>query len=265
MSAYRSYVNPTVALVALELRHPESNPISTLAQAKLKQLLSVQLPLFRPVTTNTIQATPNTQPIMTSETDPRYLNRDRTASVTYRKSSIQVETTRYTTYADFRKLARLAMSARQEVDKIDGVERLGIRYINEIRAPDGGPDLASWEPWISHQLLGPATFAEPDSTGPTHMQALVTYQVDESANVALRYGVAEGYAVDPGGELKRPTPPPTSFFLLDIDSFWMATNDIPEFSVEEIVATCDRVHTPVRKLFDAVTTDRLRKEVLGEQ
>jgi len=202
---------------------------------------------------------------VTSETAPRFLNRERTISVTYRTSSIQVETTRYTEYDVFRKLVWLATSARQEVASIDGVERFGIRYINEIRAPDGGLDLASWEPWISRELLGPVAFTEPEYVGPTQLQAMVNYQISQSSTLALRYGVAEGYAVDPAGDLKRSTPPPTPFFLLDIDSFWLAKDDVPEFSVEEIMTKCDRLHKPARRLFDAVTTDRLKKEVLRER
>ena len=80
--------------------------------------------------------------------------------------------------------------------------------------------------------------------------------------MALRYGPNEGYAVEPGGELKRPTPVPGPFFLLDIDSFWMPGEGDSEFDVDGLMAISDDLHTPVRELFENLITEELREEVL---
>ena len=259
------YANPTVVLVALELRHPDAGPLSATAQAKLKNFLAARFPISRPVTINTVQAAPGMHLEMSSETSPRFMSRESTASVTFKNSAVMVETTRYSGYDDLRRLARLVVDARQEVGQIDGIERLGIRYINEVRAPNAGPDLATWDSWINPLLLGPATVGDAAKLGPAQLQALVKYQIAPASTLALRYGASEGYAVDPAGDLRRPTPPPTWFFLLDIDSFWTPTDGVPKFTPEGFIAECDRIHEPVRRVYESVITDRLREEVLHER
>jgi len=72
----------------------------------------------------------------------------------------------------------------------------------------------------------------------------------------------DGYAVDPGGELKRSAPVPGAFFLLDIDSYWTPSEGIPEFDVGQLLTTSEDLHAPVRRLFESLITDELREEVL---
>ena len=81
----------------------------------------------------------------------------------------------------------------------------------------------------------------------------------------LRYGPRTGYAVEPRGQLRRATTPTGAFFLLDFDSFWETPDAAPEFETEELLAKCDDLHAPVRKLFEGLITPRLRKEVLDAE
>jgi uncharacterized protein (TIGR04255 family) len=64
--------------------------------------------------------------------------------------------------------------------------------------------------------------------------------------------------------LKRRSPPSNSgpYFLVDIDSFWAAGDAVPEFSVNRALEMIDQLHGPVRELFEAAITERLRTEVL---
>ena len=78
----------------------------------------------------------------------------------------------------------------------------------------------------------------------------------------LRYGAWEGFAVDPGGDLKRSSATPGPFFLMDIDSFWIPIGGVPEFDVKALLTICDELHTPVGRLFERLITDRLREEIL---
>jgi uncharacterized protein (TIGR04255 family) len=52
--------------------------------------------------------------------------------------------------------------------------------------------------------------------------------------------------------------------LLDFDSFWEPT-DIPEFEPERIMAVCDDLRAPIRKLFDMLVTDKLLAEFRKEK
>ena len=68
--------------------------------------------------------------------------------------------------------------------------------------------------------------------------------------------------MDPAGDLKRSTPAPGPYFLLDIDSFWTPSDDVPVFDEDKIVSVCDDLHSPVRDMFEGLITERLRQEVL---
>ncbi len=257
------YPNAPVVLVALELRHPAAEPLSRAAQVKIKQLLGKRLPLPRRATTTNIQATLGAvQPEVTTETAPQYVSRDRTMAVTFRSEAIIVETTRYARYERFRDVVALAVEARQAIEPVAGIERLGLRYINEIRVPDVGDTLTSWEPWVNRSLLGPTSVIERLGFNAARLQGVMMLDRDEGKAIVLRYGPRGGYAVDPQGSLKRPTPAPGPFFLLDIDSFWTPTNDIPELDPKELVTLGDELHEPVRTLFESLITERLRREVL---
>ena len=81
-------------------------------------------------------------------------------------------------------------------------------------------------------------------------------------SVVLRYGLAEGYAVDPGGDLKRPRSTLPARFSSSTLSFWTPSDEIPEFNIDQLVDTADALHTPIDELFEGLITYRLRDEVL---
>jgi uncharacterized protein (TIGR04255 family) len=78
----------------------------------------------------------------------------------------------------------------------------------------------------------------------------------------VRYGPREGFAVAPGGPLQRATPAPGAFFLLDIDSFWVPTGNVPQFTSASVGELCIDLHEPISRLFEHLITERLRSEVL---
>lgn len=191
---------------------------------------------------------------------PRLLSRDSTTCVSFREGAIIVETTRYNGWERFRELIDDALHARLEVGDLDGVERVGLRYIDELRVPDQTD--TNWQQWVDESLLGPTQVGEKLGLQPTQWQGITIFTPGTDRTVALRYGPNEGYAVEPGGELKRPTPVPGPFFLLDIDSFWMPGEGDSEFDVDGLMAISDDLHTPVRELFENLITEELREEVL---
>ncbi|MFC2725538.1 MAG: TIGR04255 family protein, partial [Bifidobacterium dentium] len=62
-------------------------------------------------------------------------------------------------------------------------------------------------------------------------------------------------------QLRRPLPSPGPLFKLDIDSYWQP-DDIPVFDPNRILAIADKLHDPVRSMFEGLITNRLRNEVL---
>jgi uncharacterized protein (TIGR04255 family) len=251
------YPNAPVVLVALEVRHPTAGPLTSAQRLKIKQRLGKQLPILKSGQLTMLQATvgATTVPEMSTEEFPKYFSRDNTIAVSIRSEAIVIETTRYVRWEHLRELTGKVLEARQE---IDGVERVGLRYIDEIRIPDDTGE--GWAPWVDSTLLGPAPVGEPLGLRATQWHGITVFESGPDRAVALRYGPRDGYAVDPGGDLKRPAP--GTFFLMDIDSFWTPSDGVPELDIEMLLTTCDELHAPVRSLFERLITDRLRKEVL---
>ena len=84
------------------------------------------------------------------------MNRTRTLAVSLRPNAVVVETTDHRNYAALRKVLAVALRARSDVGQVDGIEHIGLRYIDEIRVPDNNGSDVRWESWLSDQLLGPA-------------------------------------------------------------------------------------------------------------
>ncbi len=256
------YPHAPVVLVALEVRHSIAGPLSQIQQRKIKQRLNDVLPILRTGQLTNIEGVVGATepPTVHVEKFPKFFNRDSTISSSIREGGIVVETTRYAGWERLHELVGNVLLARREVGDIDGVERVGLRYINEIRVP-GQPNI-DWEQWVDTTLLGPAHRGEKLGLPAVHWQGVTAFAPGPDRTAVLRYGPREGYAVDPGGDLKRPAPTPGPFFLMDIDSFWTPSEEVPKFDVEQLIATSDELHAPVRTLFEGLITDRLREEVL---
>jgi uncharacterized protein (TIGR04255 family) len=139
------------------------------------------------------------------------------------------------------------------------VERVGLRYIDEIRVFTNGE--TNWSDWIVAPLLGPPSSMI--DLPLNQWQGVGIYGSQPGEMLVFRYGPRLGFAVDPTSDLRRPRPSDGgAFFLIDIDNFWTPDGEVPEFDRDMLVSRCDQLHGPVRRLFEAVITDRLRDEVL---
>ncbi len=260
------YPNPAVVLVALEVRHPAAEVMSPGALAKVKKTLSNDVPLLRETTlvNLNLQGASNGPPEVITEVAPKFFSRDGGTAVTFRKEALVVETTRYASYERLRELVGLAVRDRLAARPLDGVDRIGLRYIDEIRVPemdaDGGT--SAWAPWVDPSLLGPGALAPELGLAAAQFQGFAMFSAGPERTLALRYGPMHGYAVNPDGDLKRTTTPPGPYFLLDIDSYWTASSVTPEARNDWVLDVCDELHKPVRTLFERLITERLREEVL---
>lgn len=256
-------------LVAAEFKHPGAEPIGVAEQSALKRHLMDRLPLTKPFTAAQIyaEAPPGGPPQVKQVrqvTFPRFMSRDRRTSVVFGDESLVVETTSYTHFEDFMDLIVLAANARQKIAPVDGIERAGLRYIDEIRIPghpEGWGD-EGWAEWVNPMLLGAAGL-ETDGLHALRWQGQTSFRYggeDSRHEVVLRHGPNEGYAVPPGQDLRRPVPPPGPYFLIDVDSFWLPADDeVPEFDAGRLAELLPTLHAPVRSLFEGSITDKLRK------
>lgn len=259
MSDHKVYRHPPIAMVAVEVRHSGTDPVSAEGYATIRQRLRRSWPLQVPAQDITVDfGSSGPSPIITEY--QRFTTRDRRSAIAIRPGSTTVETVDYKGWDDLRRTLQTALEVRAEVSEPSGYERIGLRYIDEVRVPENDK-LIDWSLWMGSALLAPAPPQGVDLPL-TEWQGLTKFGPSDGHTIVLRYGPREGYAVEPNGLLKRATTPTGPFFLLDFDSFWEDAGVVPEFVSSELLERCDDLHDPVRAMFEGLITDRLREDVL---
>ena len=263
------FANPPLALTVLEIRYPElSGGMTGAAKHAMRLAVREHLPLTESLTEDIeIDLGAPASATFRRRTFPLFSTRDRTTVLQVNENALVLQTTSYGGWEEsFYPLIEVALRALEQASPPDGVRRIGLRYIDEIRVPviDSAP--GDWRDYIHASLLAAANpnFI-PASLQPFVWQGFVQYRTASDSTMTVRYGPQEGYAVDPQGSARRRNPPaPGPFFLLDSDSFWMA-DEVPEFNTQWILNRCDSLHAPIREFFGIATTDKLREEVFDRR
>jgi uncharacterized protein (TIGR04255 family) len=258
------YPNAPLVLATVEVRHPTAPPLTPTERTAIKDALAQWTPILRStnqVSFEAVMSGSEVAPQPQVEEFPKYFSRDSMVAVTLRTGSTVVETTRYEGWVAFLRLVREALAARNTVAALDGVERVGLRFIDEIRVPGGAQ--ADWSEWLDTSILAAGAFSKKVDMPVSQWQGAVLFGEQPGKALALRYGLREGVAVDSTPELRRSLPSESGAFMyLDMDSFWTPGDVTPEFDIDGVVQLCDRLHDPVRTLFESLVTDRLRNEVM---
>ncbi|ACC43253.1 MULTISPECIES: TIGR04255 family protein [Mycobacterium] len=256
--------NAPVALVTAEIRHPATDSLTESSSRELKHLLINDLPIERQAQDVSWGMTaPGAAPTPVADRFVRYGNRDNTVSASLKNQAIVVETSAYSSFDNFCDILLRVADARAQVSSIVGVERIGLRYVLEIRVPAGVDGRIAWSNWIDEQLLGPQRIA-PGGLSMAEWQGAAVYrEAQPGKSLILRYGPGMGQALDANYHLRRVTAAQTGpFFLMDIDSFWTPLGSIPEFNRDALVSTLQDLYGPAREVFQDLITPRLRDELL---
>jgi uncharacterized protein (TIGR04255 family) len=196
----------------------------------------------------------------------RLLTRERTTAVTVSPNRVLVETTVYRHWADFcDRWVRLALtSVGDQLGAISGLDRAGLRFINEIRTSLPSDDITGWRRYISAGLLAPTELAGDQAI--RTVQLALHLDEGEGAELLMRAGLLNGRIVDDSGPLRLPRPVQDGrFFMIDIDSFWNRPATYEEWSVDHAIGIAKRLHDPVDDLFERCITEELREDVLRRQ
>jgi uncharacterized protein (TIGR04255 family) len=189
----------------------------------------------------------------------RFLNRERTTSAVVARNAITVETTDYNEFSEFRSLVLTVADAVATTTKIVGIERIGLRYIDEVRVPAEITDASDWRGWISDEVVGVLGVA--DGYRSDALQTVLRLGGEDLTGVVLRYAAMVGDGVVGDGPLRRRAPASSGpFFVIDTDSYRTSTGSAMEdFTHDRIAAILDVIHEPVGTLFHRAITDRLRE------
>lgn len=260
------YPNATLRLVTAEFRYPFAPRLAgTESLSTLAQLLAERLPVPEPAgqAIEMSSLSPQPQVVPSPELGFRFLTRDRMMAVTVQTGRVAIETTVYERWEAFRELVGWVLNVvGVQLGAIGGLDRVGLRYIDEIRVPKEGPPGERWAPYINEMLLAPMRIATGHDL--RAIQGALQLGTGDSSELVMRYGTLEGHIVADSGPLRLPAPPGQGpFFYVDIDSYWVRPPDREEsFDVNGALATADGLHAPVGEMFEHSITDRLRDEVL---
>jgi len=259
-------------MTIVEVKHPQAPVVSRGDLAGIKAGLLKVLPLQSSEDMNEFQIQVHESgaaaPLQTRVSQAhRFSTRDRQTSVVFRPDGLTLETTAYRGWEHFREILSLAVKVRGDVAPVDGIERIGLRYINEIRVPGSGePD---WSLWVDSSLAAPRPIVGGVERQSVDQQAQALYLLDEpNCVLAMRYGAQNRQPfVGTSPLVRKNMPGPGPFFVLDCDAAWTwaveSGDDVPEATQDFVVTTADDLHGPVQDLFESMITERLREEVLN--
>jgi uncharacterized protein (TIGR04255 family) len=225
----------------------------------LYERLQDELPIIPPTPRTAIefQVGGSPQPMTLQSSPLQMLDRSRTRSVTVGPSALIVQTTDYARFEEFLDFTALVLRAVSEVATIAAIERVGLRYINEIRIA-GVKKPLDWVPFIHTDLLAPTRNALGGEV--SAFNTLTEFVLDDMRTANMRAGALSGRIVDPTGPLKlKSSEVDGPFFLIDIDSVWAPPMDeLPSFEPEDVCEICSRLHDPASRLFESALTDQSR-------
>lgn len=251
------YPNSPLAAVVVEVRHPIAEPIGPSEVSAFRKALAELLPIA--ANEQILDLTMGPQP--TAVPISRFVSRDRHQSATFRANGIVVESTEYPGWADFSSLVKQVVTARQRIAPVDGVERVGLRYINEVRVPSAVDN--GWGEWIAPELLGPYALASAAGGRLTAQQGIAQFGEQSRVTHTVRWATGTGQAYLSGENLRRRNELQGPFFLIDLDGAWTSSDGaVPELITESAMGFLNDLHDPIDRLFEATITGRLRDEVL---
>lgn len=264
MNAHEVYPNAPLVLATVEVRHPAAPPLTATERTAVKEALAKWTPILRSTNQVSFEAIVGSAADAHHQTSveefPKYFSRDNMLAVSLRTASTVIETTRYEGWTSFLELIHETLTTRIAASQLDGIERIGIRCINEIRIPGDTP--SDWSDWLNPPIVPSPSLESAAGMPVTQWQGATIFGQQPGNAVVLRYGLRDGYAVASTPELRRELPNPGPFMWIDIDSFWTPGEETPEFDLDRTVDICDKLHDPVRTIFESLITDRLRDEVL---
>jgi uncharacterized protein (TIGR04255 family) len=258
-------------LALFQIKHLPEPSVHNRLPATAKSALAQFTPLHRVDVTHQVQGqfdlTGSSGHRVIAETAPlhRFYNRNRDLTISYGPDSLNVEASVYHGWQRFSAAIRSALDALSLPGGgllIDGIDRVGLRYLDEVRVPEAGRE-PTWADWIAPDLLPPQSL---DGFALVQQQSLALYSVNGgSDSLALRYGAVNGpSAFASTDHLTRAEVPPGPYFLLDTDAFWLARpgDSLVEPTAQALMDMADRLHSPAKALFERSITEKLRREVL---
>lgn len=251
-----------LALVAAEVRFNDS---ARLRQQTTIDAISIDLestfPVQEPFQEADFEMRLGSSPQMMQTSGRTFKNSVSTTVATLAAGRLTLETTAYTDYAEFRQLMLVCCRAIVDAGVTPALQRIGLRYIDEIRVPDDGVrDARQWGRWINPRLVGHLGVGPMDAAV-RQAEGVATYNLPDDRGLNVRFAALQGGAVvSPSALVRRPFDASLPLFVLDFDGYReFSAPDATLFSTDVVAATLDAVHTPTGTAFQESITDNARE------
>ena len=249
------FANAPLAYVACEVRFPLApsltgeDSLTSFATALADTLPIPEVATFLPP--------PDMDAGEGPERQLRFLDKARTASVAVTRRSVSVEVTHYNGWDYFKPRVLRAIEATTGIAPIVGVERIGLRYINEIRVPDEVADASGWKRWIDE---GVVSHLEPIPGYTAESSQTVIDLRGEGGRMVARYAALVGSGVVSNEPLRRKTPATVGpFFVIDTDSYRETPGEeMLDCTSKALDPVLDELHEPLGELFQRTITEESR-------
>ena len=142
---------------------------------------------------------------LTRSSGARFVDGSQHRAVLVTPSRITADTTRYSTFSEFSAFLGRFLDAVAVVAPGRACRRLGLRYIDEIRAPGteaGRVD--QWRDWIDESLLPAVALRE--TVGRREISGVIEDTYDDGYGVRFTWHTGTGFVVQPPGPASRPKP-----------------------------------------------------------
>lgn len=187
-----------------------------------------------------------------------------TSSLTIMSSSMTYETTAYTDFDALIDSVTAGSEALINAKVRPAVQRIGLRYIDEVRVPDPVTDVRQWSKWIDHRLLDHLDVG-PKDVSATVTQGLTTFDLGEGRGVNFRFAALNQGPIVVPQNLTRPAVESGPFFVLDFDGYQEFAGGKPiPLSVDVISKSLAMAHAPCGATFQRSITEEARKLFRGD-
>ncbi len=215
--------------------------------ASIRKKLLSEFPIAEPKKTITkeLQISPKHQVKETQTEGKQWFyhskNREKTACLS--RTFFYVEYNKYKSFEKLKKDFIPILHTLYEIDQNISISRFGLRYINHIELKE--PKTFDWKEYLSPKLLGSFKLFK---NGGKIIRAFNNFtSSDGNMILQFRYGM---HNPDFPAPIKR------KLYILDLDAYCQGS--LEGADIEEYI---DKFHEEIKKLFESVITDKLRKKM----
>lgn len=265
-----SYVNREVfakaplAIVTAEIRlnyEPRLNDASL--RDKFAEKIRGQFPVLesQTLTNFTIQdgAAPQSEAI--PQIRATALDKSVTVALNQTSLSVSMAGSAYGEFGDFASVVSDAAQALNEIMDSVVVQRVGLRFIDEVRVDAPPSESDGWSPWLNQALLAPVQAY--GGARPELVRGNVVYAAEDDHRIVFSWGEFVGAGVvGPDLPFHRTDNTATKMFLLDVDSAWEPADFVLLQGVG-LPGVLEMLHDPIGEIFQWSITDTARELFRG--